>query len=338
MNKVFKMGNSAMISVIIPVYNVEPYLRKCLNSVIDQTYRDLEILIVNDGSTDGSGRICDEYKTDERVRVFHTENRGLSAARNLGLDNASGDWIGFVDSDDWIEPDMYEVLFKKAEETGADVVECGEFLEYTNKTIERKRSDSQMCCTEAIRLLIHGSISNAVWNKLWKRSCFEHIRFPENRTFEEYATTYRIYTLVSMMCTVDAIKYHYQFREDSLSRTHTMKNLLDFWIVNKERMDVLWNRVDEDGKRDLLRNCAISISRIWAYFYDSNTEEHMEFKPHLSDIKTFVNNNYPLLGLKDWSLWLKVGTFFPHFDNSVSLRFAWLFNWIRKRIGARVRF
>ena len=119
-----------MISVIVPVYNVKPYLRKCLDSIINQSYRDLEILIIDDGSTDGSGDICDEYRKDDRIKVFHTENRGLSAARNLGLDSASGDWIGFVDSDDWIEPDMYEVLIRKGEETGADVVECGSLFEY----------------------------------------------------------------------------------------------------------------------------------------------------------------------------------------------------------------
>ena len=92
-----------------------------MGSIINQTYRDLEILIIDDGSTDGSGRICDEYKTDKRVKVFHTENRGLSAVRNLGLDNATGDWIGFVDSDDWIEPDMYEALQRRAVESGANI-------------------------------------------------------------------------------------------------------------------------------------------------------------------------------------------------------------------------
>ena len=109
-----------MISVIVPVYNVEPYLRKCLDSIIGQTYKDLEIIIIDDGSTDCSGKICDEYEErDGRLKVFHTENKGLSAARNLGLDNATGDWIGFVDSDDWIEPDMYEVLLKRAGETSS---------------------------------------------------------------------------------------------------------------------------------------------------------------------------------------------------------------------------
>ena len=119
-----------MISVIVPVYNVEPYLRKCLDSILAQTYRNLEILVIDDGSTDGSGRICDEYAgRDERIKVFHTENHGLSCARNLGLDNANGEWIGFVDSDDWIEPDMYEVLLPWAGKTATADVECGVVLE-----------------------------------------------------------------------------------------------------------------------------------------------------------------------------------------------------------------
>ena len=134
--------DSTMISVIVPVYNVEPYLRKCLDSIVNQTYRDFEILIIDDGSTDGSGRICDEYaEKDSRIKVFHTENRGLSCARNLGLAEAKGEWIGFVDSDDWIEPDMYEVLIRRAEETGADVVECSHYKELDGKTITARKRE-----------------------------------------------------------------------------------------------------------------------------------------------------------------------------------------------------
>ena len=97
-----------MISVIVPVYNVEPWLRQCLDSIVGQTYGDLEILLVDDGSTDRCGAVCEEYaRADARIRVFHTENRGLSAARNLGLREARGELIGFVDADDWIEPEMY---------------------------------------------------------------------------------------------------------------------------------------------------------------------------------------------------------------------------------------
>lgn len=130
-----------MISIIVPVYKVEPYLRQCVDSILNQTYRDLEILLIDDGSPDCCGKICDEYeKKDKRVRVFHTENRGLSIARNLGLKETQGDYIGFVDSDDWIEPDMYEVLLKCLEETGADICVCGYSYENgirtTNTTYE----------------------------------------------------------------------------------------------------------------------------------------------------------------------------------------------------------
>ena len=186
-----------MLSVIIPVYNVEPYLEKCLDSVLKQTYKDMEILIIDDGSTDRSGAISDEYAAkDSRIRVFHTENRGLSAARNLGLDNAVGGYIGFVDSDDWIEPDMYEVLLKKAEETGADIVECGVFKEYPDKTVEHQRPDRVMYKIEAIRALVNRELSNSVWNKVWVKSCYFNIRFPEGRLYEDVAITYRIFDCV----------------------------------------------------------------------------------------------------------------------------------------------
>ncbi len=132
-----------MISVIVPVYNVEPYLAGCLDSILSQTYRDLEILLIDDGSTDRGGTICDEYAAkDPRIRVFHTENRGLSAARNRGLDEAKGEYVGFVDSDDRIDPDMFEYLLEAAERTGADVTECGVFVEYPTgeHSADEKRS------------------------------------------------------------------------------------------------------------------------------------------------------------------------------------------------------
>ncbi len=114
-----------MISIIVPVYKDEPYLRQCVDSILNQTYRDIEVLLIDDGSPDRCGEICDEFaKKDQRIRVFHTENKGLSAARNLGLREAKGEYIGFVDSDDWIEPDMYEVLLKRMQETGADISVC----------------------------------------------------------------------------------------------------------------------------------------------------------------------------------------------------------------------
>ena len=122
-------------------------------------------MIIDDGSTDKSSRICDEYRNDKRVQIYHTDNHGLSAARNLVLDHARGQYIGFVDSDDWIEPDMYEVLIDKAEETGADVVECGIYLEFADRIEEDNRTDCNLGPIDAVKALLDWKLSDTVWNK-----------------------------------------------------------------------------------------------------------------------------------------------------------------------------
>ena len=135
-----------LISIIIPVYNVEKYLAKCLDSVLNQTYKNLEIILVDDGSKDNSGAICDEYaKRDNRIIVVHQKNSGVSKARNLGMSMATGDYIGFIDSDDTIEANMYEVLLKNAIESGAEISYCGlkqiqldGKIDYSNNTLEKR--------------------------------------------------------------------------------------------------------------------------------------------------------------------------------------------------------
>lgn len=316
-----------MISVIIPVYNVEPYLRKCLDSIVHQTYRDLEILIIDDGSTDGSGKICDEYaEIDERAKVFHTENKGLSCARNLGLDNATGDWIGFVDSDDWIEPDMYEMLLIRAEEKGADVVECGVFTEYPKKTEERKRYNREISGMVAVQMLLRNELSNDAWSKLWRRSCFTSIRFPEKRVYEDVATTYRIFAAASRVCTIANSKYHYLIRKGSISNSHNMQNLAGYWQSVKERADFLWNKVDEDGRQHLIKWCALAVARTWAYYYDSPNEERQKHREILFQMNAYSREHIKLFGDKDWDLKLRVGSIFPHYYNALSFKFAWIVN------------
>ena len=120
------------ISIIIPIYNVEQYLPQCLDSIINQTYKNLEIILINDGSTDNSGKICDNYaKVDNRIHVFHKKNEGVTSARNLGLDKCTGDFIGFVDPDDFIELNMYEILYNEQQRTNADIVWCNYLLYYS---------------------------------------------------------------------------------------------------------------------------------------------------------------------------------------------------------------
>ena len=176
------------ISVIVPVYNVEKFIKRCLDSIINQTTKDLEIILVNDGSTDNSGKICDEYaKLDNRITVIHKENGGISSARNIGLDVATGEWIAFVDSDDYIEKDMYEVLYKTAIEKNVDICAC--FFKYLtvdnkilfNLTQEQLDMNGKYNSKEFLELIYKDEYMNgicvATWNKIYKKNIFTRYRY-----------------------------------------------------------------------------------------------------------------------------------------------------------------
>ena len=327
-----------MVSVIVPVYNVEPYLRKCLDSIVGQTYRDLEILVIDDGSTDGSGAICDEYaERDDRVKVFHTENRGLSAARNRGLDEAHGEWIGFVDSDDWIEPDMYEVLIRRADETGADVVECGHYKEFDGKTITTRKQEQLMSGMDAVRALLKRNLINAVWNKLYKRQCFEDIRYPEGRVFEDIATTYRVFASSALVSTIASPKYHYRWRMDGLAETRHLENLEGCWTSNMERYDYLKDRLDEDSYRDLLRTCAKAVARTWENYYGCDGKERQTLRESINEMRAFTKQNIPFFGYPQWGFIMRLRTLSIHSANPLSFGISYALNGIYKamRYGLR---
>lgn len=189
------MSDDSLISIIVPVYNTEQYLRRCLDSIIHQVYDNLEIIVVDDGSKDGCGAICDEYaQKDSRIKVIHQANAGQSRARNVGLDIAQGAYIGFVDSDDWILPQMFEKLMDIALATDSDIVNCGVQRQVESGEIVSRydhfplqESDGEM----GMRLALLGKIPVAPWNKLFKRKIFDGIRFPEGMFFEdEYIMPY----------------------------------------------------------------------------------------------------------------------------------------------------
>ena len=162
-----------LISIIVPVYNVKNYLEKCLQSICGQTYKNLEIILIDDGSSDGSGELCDLFaQRDGRIKVIHQTNAGQSAARNRGLAVAQGELLGFVDSDDWIEPDMYEFLYHLLKENGADISICSHYIETAVKTRVKHSSGqfSSFSREEAIRTLVEDKrIRNYMWDKLYKR-------------------------------------------------------------------------------------------------------------------------------------------------------------------------
>lgn len=182
------------ISIIIPVYNVEGYLHQCIDSIINQTYNNLEILLINDGSTDSSLDICNEYASkDDRIIVLNKKNGGQSSARNMGLDIATGDFIGFVDSDDWVEPNMYETLLKGAKENEADIVACGvyncDFKKGTRvPTVEGGgivTYDNFYSYCDNLFVPCKFEIRFEIWNKIFKKEILEVVRFKEGQIYEE---------------------------------------------------------------------------------------------------------------------------------------------------------
>lgn len=209
-----------LISVIVPVYNVQDYVGKCLDSICGQSYRNLEIIVIDDGSTDDSPTICDSFaEKDARIKVLHCKNGGLSVARNRGLDIAEGELIGFVDSDDWIEADMYESLYRVLSQYKADISICSFFRDEDQQSIPQYNSGKIHIWKsfDAIHEVIEDKrINNYMWALLCERNIFEHIRFPEGQIFEDMATSYLIYTKARGIVYIEKPLYHYIIRQGSI--------------------------------------------------------------------------------------------------------------------------
>ena len=213
------MANFPKISVIVPVYNTEKYLHRCIDSVLAQTYKDFELLLIDDGSKDSSGAICDEYAArDSRVKVFHKENGGVSSARNAGLAIASGDWIMHLDGDDWIAPDIQERLIRKGEDTGADIV-MGDFLfAYSDRDILYSLPDWDNNKTASLNRYIT-SVWTCVWGGIHKRSLYEvyQLKSPQGVTYcEDFHLMARLCYHAKKVVNIHQPFYHYRQQEGSV--------------------------------------------------------------------------------------------------------------------------
>ena len=210
-----------LISVIVPVYKVEECLDRCVQSITEQTYANLEIILVDDGSPDGCGAMCDAWSAkDNRVKVIHKENGGLSDARNAGLKVATGSLISFIDSDDWIEPDFLETLHKAMETQNAQIAECAVELVNEAGQVLRRREAATVCCVDKIdglrRLISEEGIYQTVWNKLYRRQVLEGILFEKGRCHEDDFWTYQVFDRMDRLAVVERPMYHYLQRSGSI--------------------------------------------------------------------------------------------------------------------------
>lgn len=228
-----------LISVIVPIYNVAPYLRKCLDSLKNQTMREIEVIMIDDGSTDESGRIADEYVSDEWpvFRIIHTENRGLSAARNRGINEVRASWLMFVDSDDWVEPEFCEVPYKVAIEYGADIVIFCAYQVKKSKVRKEEITNMPRGIVDFCTAISYDGC--APWRRLYRNYLFDNIRYPEGRVFEDIAITHKVVHIAKRIYLLPVYLYFHVNRKNSITDTHSQTRHRDSLISNMERYEDL---------------------------------------------------------------------------------------------------
>lgn len=228
-----------LISIIIPVYKVEKYLEKCIESVLKQTYTNLQIILVDDGSPDNCGKICDEYaKKDPRIEVIHKVNGGLSDARNVGIAKAKGKYIGFVDSDDYIKEDMYEILINLIKEYDADVSICNLYDVIDGKEYIKNNENGiqEYSRLEILKeVLLDKNIQSYAWNKLYKKELFDEIKYPIGKKYEDIGTTFYVFEKCNKIVVTSEPEYYYLKRSDSLVNNVTESTVLDYTDIIIQR-------------------------------------------------------------------------------------------------------
>ncbi len=282
------------ISLIVPVYNVENYLRKCLDSLVNQTLQETEILIINDGSKDGSQKIINEFqeKFPLKIKSFLKENGGLSDARNFGLDRATGEFIGFVDSDDYVSETMFEEMYNLAEKHSAEMVICNLQKVDENGNITQKLTQIPNM-PEKIELKNHFSVfsdlSYFACNKIFKRELFQNKRFKKGVHFEDI----QLIPQLLLECTILAQtqNYHYQYleRTDSITKTHTEKGL-DILKAVENVEDVFNNSKYSDRKKEL-KNFQI-LEGVYTFLaYLAFVKDDKIYREMSSELKKFIKKN-----------------------------------------------
>lgn len=290
------------ISIVIPVYNSEKHLKQCIDSVLNQSYKNIEIILVNDGSTDNCGKICDAYKkADDRVIVIHQKNKGVSVARNTGLDAATGSYIGFVDSDDWVGENMYEELLGLLLKNDLDVTECGvnetgydiPFTPPVNYSIENS--------LEALQRIIKDT-EFAVWKRLYKKELLHNTKFLPGRTAEDVYFTLDIIVKISKMGCLDFPFYNYRSNPNGIT-----KGLYDFnrfndamnatLFLEKRLIPIVYQNSDE--KQNIIQE---KLFTTFQNFMLTETVHHykmINYYPHLDPsychrrkLKTLIDTYY----------------------------------------------
>ena len=284
-----------LISIIVPIYKVEAYLNKCLDSICNQTYKNLEIILVDDGSPDNSGKMCDDYaKKDSRIKVIHKENGGLSSARNAGLDIATGEYISFIDSDDYINAKFIETLYNLCIENNADISEC-DFLKFENDDVKeiKEEVNIHLYTSHEMQNRMYSEIDNVrsvvVWNKLYKKYIYENMRFPVGKINEDEFCTYRaFYSCKTKIATTSEKLHYYRYSPESIMGRKFNVKRLDVLDALKERKQFY----KENNELELYEKTILTYSDMLKYFYELTKNYIENPKEHLKTIHNNYKQNY----------------------------------------------
>lgn len=288
------MIGTPLISVILPVYNVESYLDRCMHSLLNQTYKNLEIIMIDDGSTDSSGEICDKYaRIDGRVCVIHQKNQGLSAARNKGIENSKGRYLTFVDSDDSVQTDMIEYLFYLLKKFDCKMSLCSHIVYFTKSKKYRdlgNGKEEKLSAHDCIKsMLYHGDVDTSAWAKLYSREVIDDIRFPVGKFYEDIATTYKYFIKSDYVACGFNSKYIYHVRDNSIVTGSFSLRKLDL-LEMTDSMAYEVNEIYSDLKKAVLRR------RVYARFSTLNQMLYLDNNNELikrrKEIINFIHSNF----------------------------------------------
>lgn len=316
----------AAISVIVPVYNVEGLLSKCVESILNQTFKNFEILLIDDGSKDKSGDICEEFaKKDSRVKVYHKKNGGLSSARNYGMRYAEGEYYTFIDSDDFIDETMLKILYENIIENNVDLSITGVRDIYEGKTsVDVKRERMLLSSEETLKLMLMGKKINVyAVSKLYKKTIFDDLEYPEGKAYEDSYIIVDILKKCSRIFIDTIPQYNYYHRANSITTLQYSARDMDYieaWTNNFDKIKDAFPSLEELGMRRVCFSYFFVLDKILLANKEKETEDTKEIVAFLRKNGDFIANNPYFsrnrkIALKLLKINLKLYKPFPHIMN-----------------------
>ena len=287
---------SKLVSIIVPVYKVEQYLKRCMDSVLNQTYKNIEVILVNDGSPDNCPALCDEYaKIDSRVRVIHKENEGVSKARNVALDQVNGNYICFVDPDDWVPFDMLETVSEYFERDYDMISFQRTYLTEENVVEKGEKNPKDMDVSQYIDASFLGRYDFFVTTKIFKTEVFNNVRFLEGRNYEDLEIMHRLFLNIKKVVGLDYFLYYYwKGNEGAITNTITMKNIQDHYLSANEIYHASKKYLEDRGKdaSNIVAWYKVEMSQLYIDYLKSTDKDTDLFAKIKSEIiKEKVNFN-----------------------------------------------